>query len=234
MYVKNGCKDLKRYPQISRRVRDTLARLYLYGRGADQPPRSPQGRARLSFPLPAMLAALAVAVVAAMAQQPCQNTSANFTSCSTFTFKMQCMAADNPCARPPLLPNGVARKCVPGQVACPDTVPHPRVRSVPHPRAAGAAATGARAARRAAASATPPPARRRRPSARRPPPGHSPSRTTTSCRTASPCTSGPAASTTPGCVAAAATGRSHAPAMQARPAANLRLLPALKKLESRF
>ena len=29
MYVKNGCKDLKRYPQISRRVRDTLARLLL-------------------------------------------------------------------------------------------------------------------------------------------------------------------------------------------------------------
>ena len=28
MYVKNGSKDLKRYPQISRRVRDTLARLY--------------------------------------------------------------------------------------------------------------------------------------------------------------------------------------------------------------
>ena len=28
MNVKNGSKDLKRYPQISRRVRDTLARLY--------------------------------------------------------------------------------------------------------------------------------------------------------------------------------------------------------------
>ena len=28
MHVKNGCKDLKRYPQISRRVRDTLARLF--------------------------------------------------------------------------------------------------------------------------------------------------------------------------------------------------------------
>ena len=28
MDVKNGCKDLKKYPQISRRVRDTLARLY--------------------------------------------------------------------------------------------------------------------------------------------------------------------------------------------------------------
>ena len=27
MYVKNGSKDLRRYPQISRRVRDTLARL---------------------------------------------------------------------------------------------------------------------------------------------------------------------------------------------------------------
>ena len=27
MHVKNGSKDLKRYPQISRRVRDTLARL---------------------------------------------------------------------------------------------------------------------------------------------------------------------------------------------------------------
>ena len=27
MHVKKGCKDLKRYPQISRRVRDTLARL---------------------------------------------------------------------------------------------------------------------------------------------------------------------------------------------------------------
>ena len=26
MQVKNGSKDLKRYPQISRRVRDTLAR----------------------------------------------------------------------------------------------------------------------------------------------------------------------------------------------------------------
>ena len=26
IYVKNGSKDLKRYPQISRRVRDTLAR----------------------------------------------------------------------------------------------------------------------------------------------------------------------------------------------------------------
>ena len=26
MHVKNGIKDLKRYPQISRRVRDTLAR----------------------------------------------------------------------------------------------------------------------------------------------------------------------------------------------------------------
>ena len=29
MHVKNSCKDLKRYPQISRRVRDTLARLFL-------------------------------------------------------------------------------------------------------------------------------------------------------------------------------------------------------------
>ena len=29
MHVKNGSKDLKRYPQISRRVRDTLARLFL-------------------------------------------------------------------------------------------------------------------------------------------------------------------------------------------------------------
>ena len=29
MHVKNGCKDLKRYPQISRRVRDTLARRLL-------------------------------------------------------------------------------------------------------------------------------------------------------------------------------------------------------------
>ena len=28
MHVKNGCKDLKRYSQISRRVRDTLARLF--------------------------------------------------------------------------------------------------------------------------------------------------------------------------------------------------------------
>ena len=28
MHVKNGSKDLKRYPQISRRVRDTLARLF--------------------------------------------------------------------------------------------------------------------------------------------------------------------------------------------------------------
>ena len=28
MHIKNGCKDLKRYPQISRRVRDTLARLF--------------------------------------------------------------------------------------------------------------------------------------------------------------------------------------------------------------
>ena len=28
MNVKNGIKDLKRYPQISRRVRDTLARLF--------------------------------------------------------------------------------------------------------------------------------------------------------------------------------------------------------------
>ena len=27
MNVKNGCKDLERYPHISRRVRDTLARL---------------------------------------------------------------------------------------------------------------------------------------------------------------------------------------------------------------
>ena len=27
MNVKNGSKDLKKYPQISRRVRDTLARL---------------------------------------------------------------------------------------------------------------------------------------------------------------------------------------------------------------
>ena len=38
MNVKNGSKDLKRYPQISRRVRDTLARLlslslyYMYTR----------------------------------------------------------------------------------------------------------------------------------------------------------------------------------------------------------
>ena len=31
MHVKNGCKDLKRYPQISRRVRDTLARLQCAG-----------------------------------------------------------------------------------------------------------------------------------------------------------------------------------------------------------
>ena len=31
MNVKNGCKDLKRYPHISRRVRDTLARLLLLG-----------------------------------------------------------------------------------------------------------------------------------------------------------------------------------------------------------
>ena len=30
MNVKNGCKDLKRYPQISRRVRDPLARLFIY------------------------------------------------------------------------------------------------------------------------------------------------------------------------------------------------------------
>ena len=30
MHVKNGCKDLKRYPQISRRVRDTLARILWY------------------------------------------------------------------------------------------------------------------------------------------------------------------------------------------------------------
>ena len=28
MHVKNGSKDLKRYSQISRRVRDTLARLF--------------------------------------------------------------------------------------------------------------------------------------------------------------------------------------------------------------
>ena len=28
MHVKNGCKDLKRYSQISRRVRDTLALLF--------------------------------------------------------------------------------------------------------------------------------------------------------------------------------------------------------------
>ena len=38
MHVKNGSKDLKKYPQISRRVRDTLARLlslslyYMYTR----------------------------------------------------------------------------------------------------------------------------------------------------------------------------------------------------------
>ena len=30
MNVKNGCKDLKRYPQISRRVRDPLARLFYF------------------------------------------------------------------------------------------------------------------------------------------------------------------------------------------------------------
>ena len=30
MLVKNVCKDLKRYPQISRRVRDTLARLFTH------------------------------------------------------------------------------------------------------------------------------------------------------------------------------------------------------------
>ena len=28
IHVKNGSKDLNNYPQISRRVRDTLARLY--------------------------------------------------------------------------------------------------------------------------------------------------------------------------------------------------------------
>ena len=38
MHVKNGSKDLKRYPQISRRVRDTLARLIpLDGCGAAPP-----------------------------------------------------------------------------------------------------------------------------------------------------------------------------------------------------
>ena len=31
MNVKNGSKELKKYPQISRRVRDTLARLLEYG-----------------------------------------------------------------------------------------------------------------------------------------------------------------------------------------------------------
>ena len=31
MNVKNVSKDLNKYPQISRRVRDTLARLFIFG-----------------------------------------------------------------------------------------------------------------------------------------------------------------------------------------------------------
>ena len=34
MNVKNGSKDLKKYPQISCRVRDTLARLFIHGKHA--------------------------------------------------------------------------------------------------------------------------------------------------------------------------------------------------------
>ena len=38
MHVKNGSKGLKRYPQISRRVRDTLARLLLAKCPTSEPP----------------------------------------------------------------------------------------------------------------------------------------------------------------------------------------------------
>ena len=43
-----------------------------------------------------MLLAFSTAALAAIAQQPCLNTTANFTLCTTFSFKAQCEAADNP------------------------------------------------------------------------------------------------------------------------------------------
>eukprot|EP01048_Picozoa_sp_COSAG05_P033461 COSAG05_NODE_13432_length_430_cov_1.371601_1_plen_67_part_10 len=43
-----------------------------------------------------MLFALSAVALTALAQQPCQNTTTNFTLCSTFSFKDQCEAADNP------------------------------------------------------------------------------------------------------------------------------------------
>ena len=43
-----------------------------------------------------LLALSAAAVAATFAQQPCQNTTANFTKCATYSFEAQCKAADNP------------------------------------------------------------------------------------------------------------------------------------------
>ena len=43
-----------------------------------------------------MLLAFSTAALATMAQQPCINTTTNFTLCTTFSFKAQCEAADNP------------------------------------------------------------------------------------------------------------------------------------------
>ena len=46
MHVKKGCKDLKRYPQISRRVRDTLAHPDRKAKAVSEPQRqwSTQGK----------------------------------------------------------------------------------------------------------------------------------------------------------------------------------------------
>ena len=43
-----------------------------------------------------MLLAFSAATLVVMAQQPCLNTTTNFTLCTTFSFKAQCEAADNP------------------------------------------------------------------------------------------------------------------------------------------
>ncbi len=75
-----------------------------------------------------LLASLSLAVVyvplMAMAQQSCLNTTTNFTLCTTFSFKAQCEAADNPgcchwCPSRPHAAGVTSGQCLGNHTKCP-------------------------------------------------------------------------------------------------------------------